>query len=158
MIKKQHKGSLGGFRKNHKKRQPNQILHTWWWWKTIHQPRSIFWRKILIENTLVAFRIPVPMLDRLKHHCDEHDLCRSLAQYFRSTDDPKALPEPTRNDGWAAHRWWYGRPAAIASTSSSARHRWRRFHISPMWPQQIYSTFKLNLRSERVTLLSLLSS
>ena len=64
----------------------------------------------MIENTLIAFRIPVQLLDRLKDHCDEHDLCRSqvfrrsLAQYFRSTDDPKALPEPTRNDGWAAHR------------------------------------------------------
>ena len=64
----------------------------------------------MIENTLIAFRIPVPMLDRLKDHCDEHDLCRSqvfrrsLAQYFRSDADPKALPEPTRHDGWAAHR------------------------------------------------------
>ena len=64
----------------------------------------------MIENTLIAFRIPVPMLDRLKDHCDEHDLCRSqvfrrsLAQYFRSDDDPKALPEPKVNDGWAAHR------------------------------------------------------
>ena len=64
----------------------------------------------MIENTLVAFRIPVPMLDRLKHHCDENDLCRSqvfrksLAQYFRSTDDPKAPPEPKVNDGWSAHR------------------------------------------------------
>ena len=64
----------------------------------------------MIENTLVAFRIPVPMLDRLKDHCDEHDLCRSqvfrrsLAQYFRSTDDPTALHEPKVNDGWSAHR------------------------------------------------------
>ena len=64
----------------------------------------------MIENTLIAFRIPVPMLDRLKDYCDEHDLCRSqvfrrsLAQYFRADADPKALPEPTRNDGWAAHR------------------------------------------------------
>ena len=64
----------------------------------------------MIENTLIAFRIPVPMLDKLKDYCDEHDLCRSqvfrrsLAQYFRSTDDPKALSEPKVNDGWSAHR------------------------------------------------------
>ena len=64
----------------------------------------------MIENTLVAFRIPVPMLDRLKDYCDENDLCRSqvfrrsLAQYFRADADPKALTEATTNDGWAAHR------------------------------------------------------
>ena len=64
----------------------------------------------MIENTLVAFRIPVPMRDKLIQHCEENDLCRSqvfrrsLAQYFRSTDDPKAPPEPKVNDGWSAHR------------------------------------------------------
>ena len=64
----------------------------------------------MIENTLVAFRIPVPMLEKIKNHCDENDLCRSqvfrrsLAQYFRSDADPKALSEPKVNDGWSAHR------------------------------------------------------
>jgi hypothetical protein len=64
----------------------------------------------MIENTLVAFRIPVPMLDKLKDYCDENDLCRSqvfrrsLAQYFRSDVDPNPLPDPKVNDGWAAHR------------------------------------------------------
>jgi hypothetical protein len=68
----------------------------------------------MIKNTLVAFRIPVPMLDKLKDHCDEHDLCRSqvfrrsLAQYFRSAgphaDEPKPLPEPKVKSGWSVGR------------------------------------------------------
>ena len=64
----------------------------------------------MIENTLVAFRIPVPMLDKIKAYCDETDqsvsqvLRRCAAQNFRSDADPRPLPEHKVNDGWAAHR------------------------------------------------------
>ena len=49
----------------------------------------------MIENTLVAFRIPVPMLDKIKAYYDETDqsvsqvLRRCAAQNFRSDADPR---------------------------------------------------------------------
>ena len=32
----------------------------------------------MIENTLIAFRIPVQLLDRLKDHCDEHPVYKTI--------------------------------------------------------------------------------
>jgi hypothetical protein len=62
----------------------------------------------MIENTLVAARLPIPLLNRMKDYCRENDLSQS--QVIRRgvsailNGNPNEVPSPPPKTGWSVRR------------------------------------------------------